>query len=100
MISTHGEGAVGKASVVESRPMVVELYMSKWLDNIKTSPIPPPKGGWTLSVDRAGGGHEEYSVSFAGDPSPKVTLTSGDQPVVRLAIQDRTGHMWCWADFT
>jgi hypothetical protein len=98
MISAHGGGNVGKASVVDDRPMVVELYMADWLDGIKQLPV-PPKGPWTLAVDRAGGAHEEHTLALARDPTPHITLHPGDQPVRQVAIQDSTGHVWCWATF-
>jgi hypothetical protein len=100
MISAHGEGAVGKAAVVDARPMVVELYMSRWLDEVNSGPIPPPPGPWTVAVDRAGGAHEEHTVEFSRDPTPTFKLHPGDKPVRRLSVQDSTGHVWCWADFS
>jgi hypothetical protein len=94
MIGAHGEGQVGKATVVETDPQLVELDMARWMELLDEWPE-KPKGPWVLAVDRADGGHEEHTLTFSQGAYPRVTLGAGDQGVTSLAIEDSTGHVWC-----
>jgi hypothetical protein len=94
MIGAHGEGKVGDATVVASKPMVVELDLARWIGLLEKWPH-PPGGPWVLTVDRVGGGHEEHTLTLSESAYDHVTLRQGERPVRSLAIEDSAGHVWC-----
>ena len=98
MLSVHGARDVGDVVLVDDEPMVVELDMAEWMDDVGGWEV-PPTGPWTLAVERTDGAVEEHSLALTDDPTPRVTLARGSTPVRSVSIADGTGHVWCSAQF-
>ena len=98
MLSVHSARDVGDVVLIESEPMIVELDMAEWMDEVSRWDG-PPIGPWMLAVERADGALEAHSLALTDDPTPRVTLAQGSTPVRTVSIADGTGHVWCSASF-
>ncbi|HMG42424.1 MAG TPA: zf-HC2 domain-containing protein [Acidimicrobiales bacterium] len=97
LVSARGNRDVGDVVLTEADPMVLDLDMADWMEEIDTWGT-PPTGPWSLHVTRAGGSHEEHVVPLADDSTPQVSLESGSAAVEKVWITDGTGRRWCSAD--
>jgi hypothetical protein len=96
LLSSHSGRDVGEVVVVDSDPRVVEVDVAEWMEKVGDWDEPPP-GPWSLAVERADGAREQHILALTDDPRPRIPLRTGGAPVVGVAIQDGTGHIWCSA---